>query len=108
MMMVRLDKYKEVGGLDEDNLAIAYNDIDLCLKLMDKGYNNLFTPHARATHHESISRGYEDTDEKMQRLVSEQSYFLTKWDDFLKIGDPYFNPNLSLKNEKFSLKYKDE
>ena len=108
MMMTRLDKFNEVGGLDEDNLAIAYNDIDLCLKLMDKGYDNLFTPHARATHHESVSRGYEDTDEKMQRLLSEQSHFLTKWDDFLKNGDPYYNPNLSLKNEKFSLKYKDE
>ena len=108
MMMIKLDKFKEVGGLDEDNLAVAYNDIDLCLKLMDKGYHNLFTPHARATHYESISRGYEDTDEKMQRLVAEQSHFLTKWDDFLKMGDPYFNPNLSLKNEKFSLKYKDE
>jgi len=107
MMMMHTDKFKEVGGLDEDNLAVAYNDIDLCLKLLDQGYFNVFTPHAKATHHESISRGYEDTDEKMQRLLKEQGYFLTKWADFLADGDPYYNPNLSLKNERFSLKFKD-
>ncbi len=107
MMMMRTDKFNEVGGLDEDNLAVAYNDIDLCLKLLDKGYYNLFTPHCRATHHESISRGYEDTDEKMQRLLTEQKHFLTKWADFLESGDPYYNPNLSLKNERFSLNFKD-
>jgi len=89
------------------DLAIAYNDIDLCLKLLDKGYRNVFTPHSKATHHESISRGYEDTDEKMQRLLQEQKHFLSRWDDFLKAGDPYYNPNLSLKNERFSLKFKD-
>lgn len=107
MMMMRTDKFEEVGGLDEANLAVAYNDIDLCLKLLDKGYYNVFTPHAKATHHESISRGYEDTDEKMQRLLREQSYFLNKWSDFLAKGDPYYNPNLSLKNERFSLNFKD-
>ena len=108
MMMLRSDKFKQVGGFDENNLAVAYNDVDLCLKLMDAGYSNLFTPHASATHHESISRGYEDTDEKMQRLLKEQDYFLNKWREFLDAGDPYYNPNLSLKNEKFSLKFKDE
>ncbi len=107
MLMVKTSKYLEVGGLDEDNLAVAYNDIDFCLKLMDKGYFNIFTPHSKATHHESISRGYEDTDEKMHRLIKEQKYFLDRWSDFLKQGDPYYNPNLSLKNERFSLKFKD-
>lgn len=107
MMMMKTVKFKEVGGLDEDNLAIAYNDIDLCLKLLDKGYYNLFTPHAKATHHESISRGYEDTDEKMQRLLKEQDHFLSTWSDFLASGDPFYNPNLSLKNERFSLNFKD-
>lgn len=107
MMMMRADKFKAAGGFDEDNLAVAYNDIDLCLKLLDQGYYNVFTPHCRATHHESISRGYEDTDEKMQRLLKEQGYFLSKWAGFLEAGDPYYNPNLSLKNERFSLKFKD-
>ncbi len=107
MMMMSKEKFLEVGGLDEENLAVAYNDIDLCLKLLDKGYFNLFTPHAKATHHESISRGYEDTDEKMQRLLREQKHFLSTWSDFLAKGDPFYNPNLSLKNERFSLKFKD-
>ena len=107
MMMMKTDKFKAAGGFDEANLAVAYNDIDLCLKLLDQGYYNVFTPHCRATHHESISRGYEDTDEKMQRLLKEQAYFLSKWADFLEAGDPYYNPNLSLKNERFSLKFKD-
>ncbi|GHA02128.1 hypothetical protein GCM10008090_09250 [Arenicella chitinivorans] len=107
MMMVKKSKYDAVGGLDEENLAVAYNDIDLCLKLLDAGYYNLFTPHAKATHHESVSRGYEDTEEKIQRLMTEQGHFLTRWADFLSHGDPYYNPNLSLKNERFSLKFKD-
>ena len=107
MLMVKTEKYQKVGGLDEENLAVAYNDIDFCLKLLDQGYLNVFTPHCKATHHESISRGYEDTDEKMQRLLKEQSYFLDKWSDFLAKGDPFYNPNLSLKNERFSLNFKD-
>ena len=107
MMMMNTAKFKEVGGFDADNLAVAYNDIDLCLKLLSKGYYNLFTPHAKATHHESISRGYEDTDEKMQRLLKEQDHFLSTWADFLASGDPFYNPNLSLKNERFSLNFKD-
>jgi len=107
MLMVNTQKFLEVGGLDEDNLAVAYNDIDFCLKLIDKGYMNVFTPHCKATHHESISRGYEDTDEKMQRLLKEQRYFLDTWSSFLEKGDPFYNPNLSLKNERFSLNFKD-
>ena len=107
MLMVASDKFKQVGAFNEDNLAIAYNDIDLCLGLLDLGYLNVFTPHCKATHHESISRGYEDTQEKLNRLKKEQSYFLNKWAEFLEHGDPYYNPNLSLKNERFSLNFND-
>jgi len=107
MLMVSAEKYQQVGGLDEDNLAVAYNDVDFCLKLINQGYLNVFTPHAKATHHESISRGYEDTDEKLQRLLKEQRHFLDTWSDFLTKGDPFYNPNLSLKNERFSLNFKD-
>lgn len=106
MLVIATDKYKQVGGLDEDNLAVAYNDIDLCLRLLDAGYYNVFTPHSVATHHESISRGYEDTDEKLNRFKKEQLFFLNKWADFLKKGDPYYNPNLSLESESFSLNFK--
>ena len=107
MLMVSKEKYQQVGGLDSENLAVAYNDIDFCLKLIDQGYLNVFTPYARAIHHESISRGYEDTDEKMQRLLKEQSHFLTRWDNYLSKGDPFYNPNMSLKNERFSFNFKD-
>lgn len=107
MMMLSTEKYHQVGGLDETHLAIAYNDIDLCLKLLDQGYLNVFTPHCKATHYESVSRGYEDTPEKLARLNREQAHFLAKWRDFLASGDPYYNPNLSLKNERFSLNFKD-
>ena len=108
MLMVRKDKYQQVGGLNEEHLAVAYNDVDFCLKLQDAGYLNVFTPHSRAVHHESVSRGYEDTPEKLARLKSEQAYFLKTWADFLAKGDPYYNPNLSLANESFSLKFKEE
>jgi len=107
MMMMKAEKFNQVDGLDEENLAVAYNDIDLCLKLLNQGYRNVFTPHVKATHYESISRGYEDTDEKMQRLIREQKHFLTTWAEFLNAGDPYYNPNLSLKNERFSMKFID-
>jgi len=108
MMLVSKEKFKQVGGLDENNLAIAYNDIDLCLKFLDANYCNVFTPHSVAIHHESISRGYEDTDEKLHRLKTEQAFFLEKWADFIEQGDPYYNPNLSLKNEAFSLNFKSD
>ncbi len=107
MMMMSKKKFDEVGGLDAKNLAVAYNDVDFCLKLIDKGYVNVFTPYAKAIHHESVSRGYEDTDEKMQRLLKEQRHFLERWNDFLEKGDPFYNPNMSLKNERFSLNFKD-
>ena len=107
LLMVSKAKFDQVAGLDEDNLAVAYNDVDFCLKLHQQGYYNVFTPYVEATHHESISRGYEDTDEKMQRLLKEQAHFLEQWKDFIENGDPYYNPNLSLKNEYFSLNFRD-
>ena len=107
MLMVSRAKYDQVNGLDEDNLAVAYNDVDFCLKLLQHDYYNVFTPYLEATHHESISRGYEDTDEKMQRLLTEQAHFLEQWKELIERGDPYYNPNLSLKNEYFSLNFKD-
>ena len=107
MLMVSRKKYDEVGGLNDQELAVAYNDVDFCLKLMQAGYTNLFTPHCKATHHESVSRGYEDTPEKLARLKKEQQAFLSLWNNFLEQGDPFYNPNLSLKNEKFSLNFRD-
>ena len=97
--MIQKRKYVEVNGLDED-FAVAYNDVDFCLKLRAKGYLNIFTPFAELFHYESASRGYE-TGEKLERFKKECNLFRRKWNDVLEAGDPYFNPNLSLDSPMF-------
>jgi GT2 family glycosyltransferase len=92
-----------VGGLDEKNLTIAFNDVDLCLKVREAGYRNLWTPYAELYHHESLSRGYEDTTEKMQRFQCEINHMKDKWGRKL-LHDPFYNPNLTLDREDFSLR----
>jgi len=104
MLMVSREKYDQVKGLDEENLAVAYNDVDLCLKLLDQGYRNIVTAFCHAVHYESASRGYEDNPEKVARLEKEKSYFLNKWHELLEQGDPYFNPNFDLDYSDFSIK----
>ena len=98
-LMVRKKVYDEVGGLDED-FAVAYNDIDFCLKIREKGYLNIFTPFTELYHYESASRGYE-TGEKLERQQRECERFRKKWPEVLEKGDPYFNPNLSLDSPMF-------
>lgn len=102
-MMMRRDVFEEVGGFDE-TLAVAFNDVDLCMKIRSKGYLIVFTPYAEAYHYESKSRGFEDTKEKQMRFRGERDYFDEKWKKELEAGDPYYNPNLSLLHEDFSLK----
>jgi GT2 family glycosyltransferase len=104
MLMVSRAKYHLVSGLDANNLAVAYSDVDLCFKLLNAGYRNIFTPYAQAVHFESASRGYEDTPEKLARLQREQGFFINKWRDFLTEGDRYFNPNFDLACYDYSLK----
>jgi glycosyltransferase involved in cell wall biosynthesis len=91
--------YEEVGGMDE-NLAVAFNDIDFCLKVGQSGYYNVYTPYALLYHHESKTRGYDDTKEKLAILKKECDYFKTKWKEIVE-NDPMYNPNLSL-NKEFS------
>jgi len=76
------------------------------LKLRQKGYLNIFTPFCEAIHHESISRGYEQKPEQKLRFLKEIKYFQHKWKKILEDGDPYYNPNLTLEGEDFSLKRK--
>ena len=101
-MMLRKDVFKEVDGFDE-NLAVAFNDVDLCLKIRDKGYLIVYTPYAELYHHESLSRGYEDTPEKQERFLKEVGYVREKWGEIIDEGDPYYNPNLTLSKEDFSI-----
>ncbi|MBT8114007.1 MAG: glycosyltransferase family 2 protein, partial [Arenicella sp.] len=107
LLMVSRAKFEEVGGLDEENLAVAYNDVDFCLKLVDAGYRNIYTPFVHAIHYESASRGYEDDPEKAARLKTERDYFCSKWERFLAAGDPCFNPNFDLNHFDFKIKLDD-
>lgn len=102
-MMVKTAVYHEVGGLDE-TLAVAFNDVDFCMKIREKGYLIVFTPYGEAYHHESKSRGLENTKEKKERFYRETVTFIKKWNAILEAGDPYYNPNLTLLHEDFSLK----
>ncbi|MFI2812265.1 glycosyltransferase [Microbulbifer sp. JSM ZJ756] len=102
-LLLRKSIFDEVGGLDEENLAVAYNDVDLCLKVREAGYRNLWTPYAELYHHESLSRGADDTFRKRRRAQREAEYMRKRWGQALD-SDPAYNPNLTLIYEDFSLK----
>lgn len=99
-LMIKSDIFKEINGLDE-NLKVAFNDIDLCMKVRNKGYLIVYTPYARLMHYESKSRGMEDTKEKIQRFEKEMDLFKSKWSQILNDGDPYFNVNFRLDKSNF-------
>lgn len=101
-LIIRKKIYDEVGGLDETNLSVAFNDVDFCLKVREAGYRNLWTPHAELYHHESISRGAEDTPEKQARFAKEIGFMKNKWGNALEL-DPYYSPNLTRDREDFSI-----
>lgn len=101
-MMVRRSVWDEVGGLDT-KFAVAFNDVDFCLRIRKAGYLIVWTPYAELYHYESKSRGYEDTPEKQKRFAKEIQRFQTRWRKELGDGDPYYNPNLTLDREDFSL-----
>lgn len=98
-LCVRRSVYTEVNGLDE-NLAVAFNDIDFCLKVREIGYRNLYTPYAKLIHYESISRGHDDTPKKHALFVKEFTYMKEKWGNKL-LNDPAYNPNLTHDFENF-------
>lgn len=102
-LMMRRDVFDEVGGLDE-SFEVAFNDVDLCMKIRKKGYLVVFTPYAELYHYESKSRGNDSTPEKLERFRGEINRFKEKWKKQLDDGDPYYNPNLTLTRDDFSLK----
>jgi len=101
-MMVKKSVFDEVQGFDE-RYAVAFNDVDFCMKIREAGYLIVYNPYAELNHYESKSRGYEDTEEKVQRFNSEIMLFKTRWSDFLEKGDPYYSPNMTLDKSDFSL-----
>ncbi len=102
-VMIPADVYKKVDGLDS-SFAVAFNDIDLCMRIRKAGYNIIFTPFAELYHYESASRGDDMSPEKRARFVSEVQRFQYRWKKELEQGDPYYNPNLTLEREDFSPK----
>ena len=101
-LLVRKDVFNEVNGLNEQDLTVAFNDVDFCLKVHAAGYRNLWTPFAQLYHHESISRGHEDNPEKQARFKREIDYMINTWHTNT-LQDPYYNPNLTLEHENFSI-----
>ncbi len=101
-LIIRREIYEEVGGLNEKDLAVAFNDVDFCLRVREKGYRNIWSPYASLFHHESISRGSEDNPEKVKRFNAEVIYMKDHWGNAL-ISDPYYSPRLSMDREDFSI-----
>ena len=101
--LVKREVYLKLGGLDE-NLAVTFNDVDFCLRLREAGYRIVWTPYAELIHHESASRGFDNSAPKQVRFLAEVDYMKSKWGDILQ-RDPFYNPNLSLDENLFTLAF---
>jgi len=102
-MVVRRSVYEEVGGLDEVNLPVAFNDVDFCLRVREAGWRVVWTPFAELVHHESVSRGA-DTGVRAEGFAREVAYMHARWGDLLR-HDPAYNPNLTLEDTNFGLAF---
>lgn len=105
-MMVKRKVFEQVHGFEEE-LAVAFNDVDFCLRVREIGYLVVYNPYVELYHYESKSRGTEDSKEKVRRFQSEIEFMRCRWEVLLKKGDPYYNKNLSLSKWNYSLKPKD-
>lgn len=101
-MLTPREVYRSMGGLNEAHLAVAYNDIDYCLRVNEAGLKVIYTPYAELIHHESVSRGREDTPDKRLRFQNEKRYMVTRWGEQLTC-DKAYNPNLTIKGENFAI-----
>jgi glycosyltransferase involved in cell wall biosynthesis/predicted nucleic acid-binding protein len=99
-LATRKSVYLTVGGLDAEHLTVALNDVDFCLKMSELGLRVVWTPYAELYHHESATRGYEDTPEKSARYEKERLYMKNRWENFL-LMDPAYSPNLTLETQDF-------
>ena len=102
-MMSKKSVFQAAGGFSEE-LAVAFNDIDYCMKVRALGKLVVYAPYAVLHHYESKSRGLEDTPEKVARFNREIAIFAKKWPEILEKGDPYYNPNLTLRKSNFALR----
>ncbi|HIE82667.1 MAG TPA: glycosyltransferase, partial [Dehalococcoidia bacterium] len=102
-MMFRKTLFEQMDGFDE-SYPVACNDIDFCLRVREHGFLNIFTPYAEAYHHESSTRGYEDSMSTRERFNREVGRFRTRHKQIIESGDPYYNVNLSLLSEDFEIR----
>ncbi|WP_122425748.1 glycosyltransferase [Pseudomonas viridiflava] len=100
-LVIRKKVFEQVGGLDEVNLKIAFNDVDFCLRVQEAGYVNVWTPYAELYHYESATRGFEDSPEKQERFNDEVAYMARRWPNIK--SDYAYNPNLTLDDVDFGL-----
>ena len=100
-LMCRREVFKEVGGFEEE-LAVAFNDIDLCFKMLNQGYKNIYLPHVKLYHYESKSRGYDDDPEKQVRFTKEIKHMKSKWKQLIE-SDPCYSPHLTKQSEDFTI-----
>jgi len=101
-LMVRRELYEQLGGLNEDDLAVAYNDVDFCLRVQQRGLRNVITPFAKLIHHESATRGSDSAPQNAGRFRKEVAYMKRVWGHQLE-WDPAYNPNLSLRGSNFEV-----
>ena len=103
-LMVRREVFEKLGGFDEAHLPVTFNDVDFCLRARELGWRIIYSPYAELIHHESISRGIENTTEKQQRFFKESEFLLSRWGALIQ-DDPAYNPNLSLGEKRFELAF---
>ena len=101
-LMVSRHVWEQLDGLDEENLAVAFNDVDFCLRVREAGLRVVFTPYAKLYHHESVSRGKDDSPEKAARAKREADYMRSRWKPIMS-HDPFYNPNLNYSRPDFTL-----
>jgi O-antigen biosynthesis protein len=97
-LLVARGKFFEAGAFDDANLAVAFQDVDLCLKLLELGYRNVYTPYAKLYHYESATK----TEKDKIPDAAEDAFMKNKWAKYIA-DDPYYNPNLARRKEDFSL-----
>lgn len=98
-MMVKRKDFVEIGGFDQETFGVAFNDVDLCLRIRERGLLIIYTPYAVLIHHESATRGYEIDGREVKALQE-------RW-GHIQQRDPYYNPNLTRKTEDFSLNIRE-
>jgi O-antigen biosynthesis protein len=103
-ILMRKEIFEQVGGFDEAHLKVAFNDVDLCMKVMSAGYRNIYNPYATLYHYESLSRGDDLSGPKKERFEKEVAFMLEKWGDFLE-KDRFYNPNVNLPSADYSLSW---